>query len=208
MVKLRCVLSPILWPLQACRSKGCRAPPDFGRSVNPISTREVRLWPPHYYVLPKFSDLLTALRLHGSNTRLTFFWQNGRIHLSTKKGATFDIGIGLLRTCFSIKNIVLYYHFIELEVSYKTRDFQFNNFTHITSYFAPGPQFISNLWHNNTINKYQMFRRFLFAGQSIWIQHQKVYDPIISFTKNALETNPTILGIIFLKFSKDQRLQT
>ena len=38
-----------------------------------------------------------------------------------KKRATFDIGIGLLRTCFSIKSIMLYYHFIELEVSYKTR---------------------------------------------------------------------------------------
>ena len=153
MVKLRCVLSPILWPLQACRSRGCRAPPDFGRSVNPISTRGVRLCPPHYYVLPKFSDLLTELRLHGSNTRLTFFWQNGRIHLSTKKEATFDIGIGLLRTCFSIKNIMLYYHFIELEVSIKPEIFNLI-ILHIlqATYSAPGPKFISNLWHNRLVH--------------------------------------------------------
>ena len=29
------------------------APPDFGRSVNPISTRRGRLCPPHYYWHPR-----------------------------------------------------------------------------------------------------------------------------------------------------------
>ena len=157
MVKLRCVLSPILWPLQACRSRGCREPPDFCRSVNPIPTRGVRLCPPHYYVLPKFSDLLTALRLHGSNTRLTFFWQNGRIHLSTIKGVTFDIGIGLYLLFYK-----KYYALLRdpittsttVGVSYKTRDFQFNNFTHY-KLLCFDPKFISNLWNNHTINKDQ-----------------------------------------------------
>ena len=30
-------------------ARGAMAPPDFGRSVNPISTRRGRLCPPHYY---------------------------------------------------------------------------------------------------------------------------------------------------------------
>ena len=44
--------------LQACRPWGCRgchgamAPPDFGKSVNPISTRRDRLCPPHYCCHP------------------------------------------------------------------------------------------------------------------------------------------------------------
>ena len=38
------------------------APPDFGRSVNPISTRGDRLCPPNHYWHPQFSDLLMALR--------------------------------------------------------------------------------------------------------------------------------------------------
>ena len=36
-------------------------PPDFGRLVNPISTRGDRLYPPHYYWHPRISDLPTAL---------------------------------------------------------------------------------------------------------------------------------------------------
>ena len=32
---------------------GAMAPPDFGRSVNPISTRGVRLYPPQYYQPPR-----------------------------------------------------------------------------------------------------------------------------------------------------------
>ena len=30
-------------------ARGAMAPPDFGRSVDPISTRRGRLCPPHYY---------------------------------------------------------------------------------------------------------------------------------------------------------------
>ena len=42
---------------------GAMATPDFGRSVNPISTKGDRLCPPHYYWhgTPGFSDLPTAL---------------------------------------------------------------------------------------------------------------------------------------------------
>ena len=32
---------------------GAKTPPDFGRSVNPISTRRGRLCPPHYYWHPR-----------------------------------------------------------------------------------------------------------------------------------------------------------
>ena len=40
---------------------GSMATPDFGRSLNPISIRCVRLCPSHYYLPPKFSDLPRAL---------------------------------------------------------------------------------------------------------------------------------------------------
>ena len=45
-------------PSQGCRNRGkgflgpC-PPPDCGRSVNPISTREDRLFQPHYYLTPQ-----------------------------------------------------------------------------------------------------------------------------------------------------------
>ena len=42
---------------------GAMVPPDFGRSVNPISARGDRLCPPNYYWHPRFSDLLTALTI-------------------------------------------------------------------------------------------------------------------------------------------------
>ena len=41
---------------------GAMAPPDFGRSVNPISTKGGRLCPPNNTGTPGFSDLPTALR--------------------------------------------------------------------------------------------------------------------------------------------------
>ena len=40
---------------------GAMAPPDFGRSVNPISTRGGRLCPPNNTGILRFSDLPTAL---------------------------------------------------------------------------------------------------------------------------------------------------
>ena len=61
---------------QACRPRGvgvggkvpgvpwhgtAMAPPDFGRSVNPISTMETRLCPPNNTGHSEFSDLRTAL---------------------------------------------------------------------------------------------------------------------------------------------------
>ena len=41
-------------------SGGAMTPPDFGRSVNPISTRKGRLCPPHTGT-PGFSDLPTVV---------------------------------------------------------------------------------------------------------------------------------------------------
>ena len=40
---------------------GAMAPPDFGRSVNPISTKGERLCLPYNTDTPEFSDLPTAL---------------------------------------------------------------------------------------------------------------------------------------------------
>ena len=55
---------------------GAMAPPDFGRSVNPISTTGGRLCPPNSTGTPGFSDLSTALR----TTRFfaNVFWGGGR----------------------------------------------------------------------------------------------------------------------------------
>ena len=64
----------------ACRSSGLSslglAPPDFDGSVNPISTKGGRLYPPNNTGTPEFSDLPTALKLeekvvgHDSNHEL------------------------------------------------------------------------------------------------------------------------------------------
>ena len=51
---------------------GAMAPPDFGRSVNPISTRWGRLCPPNNIGTPGFSDLPTALKTSNELTLLTF----------------------------------------------------------------------------------------------------------------------------------------
>ena len=71
---LVCIVSTkmSLIPLQDCRSRGFRgfegsegamAPPDFGRSVNPISTEREggRICPAHYYWPHGFLDPPTAL---------------------------------------------------------------------------------------------------------------------------------------------------
>ena len=44
------------------------APPDFGRSVNPILTKGGRLCPPNNTGTPGFSDLATAMQ-HMFNVR-------------------------------------------------------------------------------------------------------------------------------------------
>ena len=41
---------------------GAMAPPNFGRSANPISTKGDRLCQPNNIGTPRFSDLLTALQ--------------------------------------------------------------------------------------------------------------------------------------------------
>ena len=51
----------IAGPSQAGGPWGARAPPLFGRSVNPISTRGGTLSPPSTMCPPRFSDLATAL---------------------------------------------------------------------------------------------------------------------------------------------------
>jgi hypothetical protein len=43
---------------------GAKAPPVFGRSVNPISTRGDTLSPPSTSSPPGFSDLATALHIY------------------------------------------------------------------------------------------------------------------------------------------------
>ena len=42
-------------------AEGARAPPEFGRSVNPIQTRGARLYPSHYCQPPEFKKLSTSL---------------------------------------------------------------------------------------------------------------------------------------------------
>ena len=57
---------------------GAMAPPDFGRSVNPILTRRGRLCPPHYYCHPRIFRLSygpvlaksTTTTLHCLTTRV------------------------------------------------------------------------------------------------------------------------------------------
>ena len=49
------------------------APPDFDRSVNPISTKGVRLCPPNNSGTPGFSDLPTALIPTGHLYYITFY---------------------------------------------------------------------------------------------------------------------------------------
>ena len=53
-------------------------PPDFGRTVNPISTKGDRLCPPNNTDTPGFSDLPTALHL---NTKYVV----GKIQKETEK---------------------------------------------------------------------------------------------------------------------------
>ena len=54
------VLLPVVC-IAGLSSLGVPAPPDFGRSVNPISTKGGRLCPPNITGNPRFSDLPTAL---------------------------------------------------------------------------------------------------------------------------------------------------
>ena len=51
-----------LRPVVPGGASGAMAPPHFGRSVNPISTKGGRLCPPNNTGTPRFSDLPTALR--------------------------------------------------------------------------------------------------------------------------------------------------
>ena len=55
----RCL--PAARPVVPGGAGGAMAPPDFGRSVNPISTKGGRLCPPNNTGTPGFSDLPTAL---------------------------------------------------------------------------------------------------------------------------------------------------
>ena len=61
-------------------------PPDFGRSVNPISTKGGRLCPPNNTGTPGFSDLPTALICKGSKSLMFEFlfklaWTQGCFYI-------------------------------------------------------------------------------------------------------------------------------
>ena len=53
---------------------GAMAPSDFVRSVNSISTRDDRLWPPNNTGAPGFSDLPTALHLKRDSSPQDFLY--------------------------------------------------------------------------------------------------------------------------------------
>ena len=57
-------------------SGGVMAPQDFGRPVNPVSTRGGRLCLPNYTGTPRFSDLPTTLYWHQQNELLASQIQN------------------------------------------------------------------------------------------------------------------------------------
>jgi hypothetical protein len=56
-----------LRPVVPWGAGGAMAPPNFGRSVNPISTKEGSLFPLNNTGTPGFSDLPTALGLRTPN---------------------------------------------------------------------------------------------------------------------------------------------
>ena len=57
-------------PVASGGAGGARAPPLFGRSVNPISTRGGTFSPPSIMCPPRFSDLATALMYsHAKSTQ-------------------------------------------------------------------------------------------------------------------------------------------
>ena len=55
---------------------GAMTPPDFGRSVNPISTKGGRFCPPNNTGTPGFSDLPTAL--HCNKAGKLELWRAGK----------------------------------------------------------------------------------------------------------------------------------
>ena len=62
---------------------GAMASPDFGRSVNPISTKGGRLCPQNNTGTPGFSDLPTALYFHADLPSVPFFtvsWKSAMVY--------------------------------------------------------------------------------------------------------------------------------
>ena len=57
------------------RAEGAAAPPDFGRSVNPISTRGGWLCPPQYYLPPR---IFNPCCIHEEHTSTEFFTNSHR----------------------------------------------------------------------------------------------------------------------------------
>ena len=156
MVKLRCVLSHILWPLQACRSLGCLVPPDFGRSVNPISeqawshgglrTRALGQALSQsegsdyaHHITTCYQNFQTFLRhCHCMDQILAWhsFDKTEEFICQQKKGNFWHWHWIVMYLLFYKKYYALLPLFIELEVSYKTRYFQFNNFSHYKLLFS------------------------------------------------------------------------
>ena len=67
---------------------GAMASPDFGRSVNPISTKGGRLCPQNNTGTPRFSDLPTALYFHADLPSVPFFtvsWKSAMVYFDVLK---------------------------------------------------------------------------------------------------------------------------
>ena len=67
LLRTQCVPCMEGRPVASRGAGGARAPPLFGRSVNPISTRGGTLSPPSSTCHPGFSDLATALEGNDKN---------------------------------------------------------------------------------------------------------------------------------------------
>ena len=87
--------------------RGCHG--DFGRSVNPISTKGGRLCPTNYTGTPGFSDLPTALICHGLRTpRESFFQKSWTFGLGEHFGLKFFEPFGVFSAGLSAPILVLW----------------------------------------------------------------------------------------------------
>ena len=81
------------------RAEGAAAPPDFGRSVNPISTRGGWLCPPQYYLPPRIFDPCC----------IPEDWVNELVNLIERLGLSSSVRrimhAFVLRSCWSLAKI-------------------------------------------------------------------------------------------------------
>ena len=111
---------------EACRSWGCRGchapPPDFGRSVNPISTRRGRLCPPHWYwhpriFRPSYGPAFNMLEFAESSRGHLLLWVMRRC---SEKYFLFLIRISTkwLQPYFFYFDLILFFFTIHIKMSY------------------------------------------------------------------------------------------